>query len=126
MMSTNDRGEWRMRASVQIISLIAMLILGIFLGINSAEKNIQKIQGTEGAPRAIQISPQNGKIEIAVLGEVVETKNPVQEMGQYQVTGVAQRVKKESNRLAAIGNQVGTEMREATRKIAEFLFNWAK
>lgn len=115
-----------MRASVQIISLIAMLILGIFLGINSAEKNIQKIQGTEGAPRAIQISPHNGKIEIAVLGEVVETNNPVQEIGQYQVTGVAQKVKKESNRLAAMGNQVGTEIREATRKIAEFLFNWAK
>ncbi|SEN03849.1 DUF3679 domain-containing protein [Lihuaxuella thermophila] len=114
-----------MRASVQIISLVGMLILGIFLGIDSAEKNIQKIQGTEGAPRAIQISPQNGKIEIAVLGEVVETSNPVEKMDRYEVAGVARQVEKESNRLAAIGNQMGTEIREATRKIAEFLFSWA-
>lgn len=114
-----------MRWMVQIMGLVGMLILGIFLGIDGAEKNIQKMQGTEGAPRAIQIIPQDdGRIEISVLGQVVETKNPVEQVDKEKVEIVTQTVKEETNHLATMGNQVGQGMREVTRKIVEIIFSW--
>ncbi|MBA4493121.1 DUF3679 domain-containing protein [Paenactinomyces guangxiensis] len=114
-----------MRVTIQIIGLACMFILGIFLGIDSAEKNMHKMQGTEGGPRAIQITPQDGKIEIAVLGQVVETKNPVKQ-AEEKVEEVSGKAEAKSNRLAAIGNEVGTGMREITRKVVELLFSWVE
>ncbi len=56
-----------MRVWVQIIGLLAMLVFGIFIGMDVAERNMQKMQGIEGCARAIQITPQEGKIEISRL-----------------------------------------------------------
>jgi hypothetical protein len=115
------------RVWVQIISLIGMLIIGVFLGIDSAEKNMQKMQGTEGAPRAIQITPQqNGRIEIAVLGEVVEAKNPVHKVDGKKMKIVSESVKEGTNYLAVMGNQVGTGMRTLSRKVVDLIFGWVK
>jgi len=113
-----------MRVAFQILSLVGMLVLGIYLGIDTAEKNMHQIQGTEGAPRAIQITPQDGKIEIAVLGEVVETKNPVSKVNPVQVQEVKNEVRNGTNYLAVFTNQVGTGIREVTRHWVDWIFGW--
>jgi hypothetical protein len=121
-----------MRATVQMIGLVTMLILGIFLGIDSAEKNMQKMQGIEGASRAIQITPSAGKIEISVLGQTVETKNlvpnsaklPVKE--EEKVSEATEAMLPESGRLATFNNDVGVHFRDTMRKVAEILLSWAK
>lgn len=120
----------RLRASIQLIGLGIMLIIGIFLGIDTAEKNIQKLEGVEGSPRAIQIIPQeNGKIEIAVMGQVVETKNPVEKLDDSKLKETSQKMKgtiqNETSQLAMVGNQIGTVIREITQKLVESIFSWA-
>jgi hypothetical protein len=111
-----------MRLAVQMMTLVFMLIVGIVLGIDSAEKNMQEMQGIQGAPRAIQITPQNGRIEIAVLGQVMETPNPVREVAPQHLAKVEEKVKESSTILATIGNGMGSGLREAARKVVEFFF----
>lgn len=126
----NDEVNRGMRAPIQLIGLGVMLIIGIFLGIDTAEKNIQKMEGVEGASRAIQITPQqNGKIEIAVMGQVVETKSPVENLDDPKIKEASEKVKgtirNETSQLAMVGNQAGTVIREMTQKLIESIFSWA-
>lgn len=101
-----------------------MLLLGIFVGINTAEKNMQQMQGTEGAPRAIQITPHDGKVEITVLGEVVETKRPVVNIDTENIQIVKEEVRQGTNYLAIWSNMIGSGMRNITRQWVEWLFGW--
>ncbi len=115
-----------MRSIIQISALILMFVLGVFLGVDSAEDNIHKMQGTEGATRAIQITPQDGKIEISVLGQVVKTENPVKEIDQKKIVEVTEKVKSESNRLAVIGNEVGSGIQDMARGIVDCFISLRK
>lgn len=113
---------------VQVMALMLVLMFGIFLGIDTAERNIQKIQGSEGAPRAVQITPENGKIEIAVLGNVYETdvSDEVVEEEEEKKEGEQEKEGKQvlnhqGSWLAKTGNQTGQQVREAARKLLESL-----
>jgi hypothetical protein len=112
------------RVMLQCCCLIIMLMVGIGIGISHAEKNMQAMQGTEGAPRAIQITPTaQGRIEIAVLGQTVETEHPASVATQEKV--VAQ-VRQGTNLMAAMGNEVGAGIRQFTRELAAWMFRWAE
>ncbi|SHE65352.1 hypothetical protein SAMN05444392_102234 [Seinonella peptonophila] len=106
------------------VSMVAMLCVGVFVGIDSAEKNIHKLQGAEGAPRAIQITPQNGKVEIALLGNVVTTQNPAKAISPKQVIEAKKQVQGKTNQLAQLGNQVGSGIRQSARKLLSVIFGW--
>lgn len=102
-----------------------MLLVGVFLGIDSAERNIQEMEGAQGAPRAIHITPGNGRVEIAVMGEVYDAQTPVdfsepervkEEIRQAATTG--------KNLLGMVGNQVGHGIRLGTRKALEMVVGW--
>lgn len=139
-----------MRWMIQSVSLLVMLILGIFLGIDSAEKNMQKIQGTEGAPRAIQVTPMDGKIQIQVLGKDVissksnhlfEDKTSTSQTIQFPESKSSNTVTQapslpeskievvtsngSSSTLAQFGNDLGGGLKSTTRKILDFMFGWA-
>nr|WP_307250961.1 DUF3679 domain-containing protein [Croceifilum oryzae] len=135
-----------MRWMIQSVSLLVMLILGIFLGIDSAEKNMQKIQGTEGAPRAVQVTPTDGKVEIQVLGkDVVLNKNdslfedpspspstptPAPESGKPKAQAPSSPQPKadaaagSGSSLAQFGNELGGGLKTTTRKVLDFMFGW--
>lgn len=112
------------------VAMAVMLCVGVFIGIDSAEKNIQKLQGAEGAPRAIQITPQDGKVEIAVLGQVMKAENPVNRENQQQIVDMKKNmqthVQNHTNYLAQMGNSMGTGIRETTRSLLDSAFFWMK
>ncbi|WP_107726570.1 DUF3679 domain-containing protein [Desmospora activa] len=115
-----------MRLMVQVMALMLVLMFGIFLGIDTAERNIQKIQGSEGAPRAVQITPENGRIEIAVLGNVYETEvsDEVVEETEEKKEAVQEGkavVNQQGSWLAKTGNHTGQQVRKAARKVLESL-----
>ncbi len=112
-----------MRFTLQAISLLLATIFGIFLGIDTAEKNMQKMQGSEGAPRALQITPENGRLEISVLGHVYESENPLPKEKVTKKMEQTNFVEKsqEENLLSRIGNGVGQGLEQGTRKALEAL-----
>lgn len=139
-----------MRWMIQSVSLLVMLILGIFLGIDSAEKNMQKLQGTEGAPRAIQVTPMDGKVQIQVLGkDVIPNQNnhlfedqtststtiPTSESESVNKATQAPTLPESkvdvvtsngsSSTLAQFGNDLGSGLKITTRKILDLMFGWA-
>ncbi|MCH5583840.1 DUF3679 domain-containing protein [Shimazuella sp. AN120528] len=111
-----------MRYSIQIMSLALVLLIGVFVGIDSAEKNIQKMQGIEGAPRAVQLSSKGDKLELNVLGQVVKSNkiNPV------QVQKVQKTITQSENVLSNIGNAIGSNMRYYSRMMLSAVFAWTK
>lgn len=112
---------------IRTLVLLSMLVIGIYIGIHMAEKNMQQMQGTEGAPRAIQITPQkDGKIEISVLGQVVETKNPTEKMDQQKVAQLKDQMTEETDRLSELGNFIGHELREKARGLLGWMFSWVR
>ncbi|MBA4600776.1 DUF3679 domain-containing protein [Thermoactinomyces mirandus] len=116
-----------MRVWVQVIALFTMLGLGIFVGIDLAERNMHKMQGTEGAERAIQITPKDGKIEISVFGQVIETRKPDdQALAKNESVTIDQPPKEGTNYLALVGNQLGTAIRQVLRKLADLMFVWTQ
>ena len=89
-----------------------MLLVGIFLGIDSAERNIQEMEGQQGAPRAIHITPENGRVEIAVLGQVYDAEPPPVPPEPEQVKEEVQEAAASGkNLLGQVGNQVGHGIR---------------
>lgn len=111
-----------MRFTMQVISLLLAVIFGIFLGIDTAERNIQKMQGSEGAPRAVQITPENGRVEIAVLGHVYEAENPMPKEKKKQVKNkVEQQIETGESLFSRFGNEVGLGLEKGTRKALELL-----
>ncbi|MGA8943132.1 MAG: DUF3679 domain-containing protein [Thermoactinomyces sp.] len=114
-----------MRVWVQVIGLFTMLVLGIFVGIDLAERNMHKMQGTEGAARAIQIEPKDGKVEISVFGQAIEPQKwDIQVTDQNDSAQIAQPSKDGTNYLALVGNYMGTAIRQFLRKVADLLFVW--
>ncbi|MBN2908562.1 DUF3679 domain-containing protein [Polycladomyces sp. WAk] len=113
-----------MRWAAQVTALLLVLMFGVFLGIDTAEQNIQKIQGNEGAPRAVHITPENGRVEISVMGHVVETENPVSEKNVQRVKQVKRSVEENSGILAKMGNEMGSGIREGARKAIEVIVGW--
>ncbi|SFX66181.1 Protein of unknown function [Thermoactinomyces sp. DSM 45891] len=136
-----------MRWMIQSVSLLVMLILGIFLGIDSAEKNMQKMQGTEGAPRAVQVTPTDGKVQIQVLGKDVilnkndslfedpsspsesstptpaESEKPKAQSSSLPQPNTDAEVSGGSS-LAQFGNELGGGLKTTTRKVLDFMFGW--
>jgi hypothetical protein len=100
-----------------------MLVMGIVIGIDVAEKNIQRIQGVEGAPRAIQVTPVNGKVEIAVLGQVIQTTNPIEKINGKKVGQVTKVVQEQGSLVARVSNEVGDGIRRTTRDLLETFFS---
>jgi hypothetical protein len=114
-----------MRFFLQVTALSMMLLVGIFLGIDSAERNIQEMEGSEGAPRAIHITPENGRVEIAVMGQVYDAEPPVDPPESEQVKEeVQQAASTGKNLLGQVGNQVGQGIRLGTRKALELVVGW--
>lgn len=102
-----------MRWILQITFLSLALLVGVFVGIDRAEQNMQAIQGTEGAARVFEVSvPEEGKMEIAVLGQEYETVQPIQE----------EHIEESKNFLAHLGNKTGEALEWGARKILERCF----
>jgi hypothetical protein len=106
--------------SMQIIALVFVLLIGIFVGIDSAEKNIQKIQGIEGAPRAVQVNARGHNLELNVLGQVVKSKK----IDAVQVDKVQNTIAQSENVLSNIGNAIGSNMRYYSRMMLGSVFSW--
>jgi hypothetical protein len=113
-----------MKWAAQVTAMLMVLMFGVFLGIDTAEQNIQKIQGNEGAPRAVHITPENGRVEISVMGHVVETQNPVSKENVQRVKQVKRSVEQNDGLLAKMGNEMGNGIRQGTRKAIEVIVGW--
>lgn len=109
---------------IRVAGLVIMLILGIFLGIDFAEKNIQQVQGTEGAPRSIQIVPRNGKLEISVLGQSLETINPIEHIDERKVAAVTEQAQEGVDHIVTLGNRIGSSLKNMTRTVIDALTSW--
>jgi hypothetical protein len=119
------------RLMFQVFTLMMVLMFGLFLGIDTAEQNMQKIQGSQGAPRAVQITPENGRVEISVLGHVYEAENPVNKEEEREPkvkegdsSQVSSRSLEESSWMAQMSNQVGQGLRQGTRKALDAVVGW--
>ncbi|RAL25839.1 DUF3679 domain-containing protein [Thermoflavimicrobium daqui] len=107
--------------SFKVGIVITFFILGVVLGINVAEKNMQKMRGVEGAPRAIQVTPVNGKVEIAVLGEVLQTTNPIKQVESKpkKVDTIRQVSTEKQSWLSQIGDGISSGLKVTTRFIMD-------
>ena len=111
-----------MRYSLKILVLCFVLLIGIFVGIDSAEKNIQKMQGVEGAPGAIELKTSGNKLELNVLGQVVKSKP----LDTAKVEQVQNTLVHSENVLSNIGNSIGSNMRYYSRMMLGSLFSFNK
>lgn len=105
-----------MRWILQMIFLSLTLLVGVFVGIDRAEQNMQAIQGTEGTSSVFEVSvPEEGKMEIAVFGQEYETVQPIQE----------ESIEESKNFLAHVGNKTGEALEWGARQILERCFELA-
>lgn len=99
-----------MRWMIQLAFLCLALLIGVFIGIDRAEHNMQEIQGAEGTGKVFEVSvPEEGTMEISVLGEEYETVQLISE----------ERVEESKNVLAHLGNKAGEALEWGARKILE-------
>ncbi|WP_245726217.1 DUF3679 domain-containing protein [Marininema mesophilum] len=119
-----------MRFTIQAIALLLALMLGIVLGIGSAETNIQQIQGTKDSQRAVQVTPdEKGRVEIAVLGHVYETDskgalNEVKKKKEEAQKTAVQLTDASNSWLSVASNGAGQGIRETARAVVEKVVGW--
>lgn len=111
-----------MSNSLRFLALGALLLIGVFVGIDVAEKNIQKMQGIEGATRAIHVSTKSDHLEVNVLGQVVKA-NAIDEA---KMEKMQQTLDHGENIVSNIGNTIGSNLRYYSRMMLGSIFAWAK
>lgn len=80
-----------MNVTAKLAGLLLVLLVGVVLGLQTAERGISKVSGLpEEQPQAFYIKKvDQGKMEIAVMGKQVQTATPekmVNYMSQMGVT----------------------------------------
>lgn len=109
---------------LRTVSFLLIFITGIYIGIHIAEDNMQQLHGLEGSPKAIQITPQkDGKIEISVLGQVVEAKNHTEDY-QKKAMQIKNQIASETNQWSDLGNTIGDKVSKTARGFLGWLFAW--
>lgn len=102
-----------MRWILQFALLCFVLLFGVFFGIDKAEQNMQAIQGTGGTERVLEVTvPEDGKMEISVLGEAYETEQPISE-AQFA---------KGKNFFSHLGNKIGEGLQWIARQTLNRFF----
>ncbi|PTX64840.1 uncharacterized protein DUF3679 [Melghirimyces profundicolus] len=122
-----------MRLMIQVLALMMVLMFGIFLGIDTAEQNIHRMQGSPEAPRAVHITPDDGGVEISVLGHVYETDSPVvinrePEEEEKKEPEEAEKpppsAPADGSWLSRAGNQTGEGLKSVTRNVLNHVAGW--
>jgi hypothetical protein len=109
---------------LRIALFLLIFVSGIYIGIHIAEENMHQLHGMEGAPKAIQITPQkDGKVEISVLGQVVEAENKTEDY-QKQVHQITKQIANETNQWSDLGNTIGNTVSQTARNLLGWLFAW--
>lgn len=102
-----------MRWIWHIVILCCAMLVGVFFGIDQAEQNMHTILGTEGAPRAFEVTmPEEDKLEITVFGHEYETVQPVEE----------EQIERSQNFLSHLGNKIGEALGWIAQKTLDRLF----
>ncbi|MBH0331972.1 MULTISPECIES: YqxA family protein [Brevibacillus] len=73
-----------MNVTMKLTGLLIILLVGVVLGLQTAERGISKVSGVpEGQAQTFSIKKvDQGQVEIAVMGKQVQTANP-KEMVNY-------------------------------------------
>lgn len=79
-----------MNVTVKLTAFLAVLLIGVVLGIQTAERGIAQVSGlADQQPKSFYIkSVDKGKMEIAVMGKQVQTKNPENVVNYVSHTGL--------------------------------------
>jgi hypothetical protein len=107
---------------LRFLLLGVLLLIGVFVGIDIAESNIQKMQGIEGAAKAIQVSTKPDHLEVNVLGQVVKAHA----IDAAKVEKVQQTLNDSENIISNIGNSIGSNLRYYSRMMLGTIFSWVK
>ncbi|CAM3445278.1 MULTISPECIES: DUF3679 domain-containing protein [Brevibacillus] len=69
-----------MNVTVKLTGLLMILLVGVVIGLQTAERGISKVSGLpEQQPQTFYIKKvEEGQMEIAVMGKQVQTANPDQ------------------------------------------------
>lgn len=67
-----------MNVTAKLTGILVILLVGVVLGLQTAERGISKVSGLpEQQPQTFYIKKMDeGKMEIAVMGKQVQTANP--------------------------------------------------
>lgn len=113
-----------MPAIFRTVLFLLIFVAGIYIGIHIAEDNMHQLHGLDGSPKAIQITPKkDGKVEISVLGQVVEAENKTNTY-QKKVVKVKSRITNDTNQWSDLGNTIGEKVSKTTRGLLGWLFAW--
>ena len=107
-----------MRSFMLILGLVGIFFLGVMLGINAAENNIQKMQALEGVTKSIKIVPKNGNLEISILGNTLKTEKF---LAKVDPKALKDKITESKNKLASVSNEVGNGVCTITRGVLERL-----
>ncbi|MBO8171454.1 MAG: DUF3679 domain-containing protein [Bacillaceae bacterium] len=123
-----------MKLAFQFFFLVSILLFGVLLGIDTAEKGIRRIDGNPGASGAFHIKRVDGnRIELEVLGQTIVTDrsgNPISQQETEQTEPKkepvipqeqAEPAPRETSWLSRIGNQLGDWLSTNTRRGLEWL-----
>ncbi|BAU27167.1 uncharacterized protein DUF3679 [Aneurinibacillus soli] len=102
------------KLAVKFGLLVGVLFVGILFGINTAEKGMQRIEGTTDLPgKSFVIKKvEGGKMEVEVLGKQVASGVPIS--SGKAVTG---------NWLSQVGGDIRTFVIGTTRTVMEWIMS---
>jgi Protein of unknown function (DUF3679) len=80
-----------MNVTLKLSGLLLILLVGVVLGLQTAERGISKVSGLpEQQPQTFHIKKvEQGQVEIAVMGKQVQTANPDQVVNYVSNMGMS-------------------------------------
>ncbi|OEF96934.1 hypothetical protein BHF71_04185 [Vulcanibacillus modesticaldus] len=111
------------RLTIQFGVLVILLLFGIILGINVAEKGIYRVAGSPDMnSKSFQIKQGDNQVEVMVLGKTYISKIPKKDMLSTNNNVSINKI----NFLSVLGNELGEYLQKGTRKGLELLTNLLK
>ena len=101
------------KLSIKFVSLALLLIFGVLLGMNMAEKGIYKVAGaSESKVESFFVSQKENKVEVKVLGKSYISELPkkitIDSRKEPEEETKPKEIKKNIGFVSNLGNQLGS------------------
>ena len=117
----NKGGLKLIRFTFKFVFIVSLLLFGMLMGMNLAEKGIYEVTGNDQSPESFQISQNENQLEVKVLGNSYVSDLPSpdiieEEADVIQENNNVESIKSDINLISSVGNKLGNLLHAGTEK----------
>lgn len=116
------------KVTFRFTAMVLLIIFGMLMGMNIAEKGIYKVEGNTDDPKSFQIAKDDNKVEVIVLGKNYTSEIPndagnINKVVKKEESVNPNNMKGKTNFISNLGNELGNSLQIVAEKGLKIIVN---